>query len=181
MIRLFFWLIVIIAGAAVTHVAAVQYLPTLIMARVMSAVASDANGSRILHRDRPTSDARQVVRPSPDLLYSLCAYDVTRYPLKITTGAPTDTYWSVSFFADNTDNFHVLNDGQAEGKSATILLIGQGQKIPPQAETVTVVSAPTTTGLVLFRTLISDDARLAEIDQQRRVAKCETVLPNEVQ
>jgi hypothetical protein len=43
------------------------------------------------------------------------------------------------------------------------------------------VSAPTTTALVLFRTLISDDARLAEIDQQRRVAKCENVLPNEVQ
>jgi uncharacterized membrane protein len=150
------------------------------MSRVVSVAAGDANG-KILFRDRVTSDSRQVVRPSPDLLYSICTFDVTRYPLKITTGAPTDTYWSVSFFAENTDNFHVLNDGQAQGKSATILLIGQGQKIPPQAETVTVVSAPTTTGLVLFRTLISDDARLAEIDQQRRVAKCENVLPNEVQ
>jgi len=180
MIRLFFRLIFIIAGAAVIHVAAVQYLPTLIMSRVVSVAAGDANG-KILFRDRVTSDSRQVVRPSPDLLYSICTFDVTRYPLKITTGAPTDTYWSVSFFAENTDNFHVLNDGQAQGKSATILLIGQGQKIPPQAETVTVVSAPTTTGLVLFRTLISDDARLAEIDQQRRVAKCENVLPNEVQ
>ena len=147
---------------------------------MVSVAAGDANG-KILFRDRVTSDSRQVVRPSPDLLYSICTFDVTRYPLKITTGAPTDTYWSVSFFAENTDNFHVLNDGQAQGKSATILLIGQGQKIPPQAETVTVVSAPTTTGLVLFRTLISDDARLAEIDQQRRVAKCENVLPNEVQ
>lgn len=180
MIRFLFWLVFIIAGAAATHYMAITQAPSVIMGRVLAVVAGDANG-KILFRDRPTSEARQVVRPSPDLLYSICAFDVSRNPLRITTGAPTDTYWSVSFFAENTDNFYVLNDGQAQGQSATILLIGQGQKIPPQAGTVTVVSAPTRTGLVLFRTLISDDARLAEIDQQRRVATCETLLPNEVQ
>lgn len=180
MIRMLFWLVFIVVGAAITHVAAVTHAPTFIMSRVMAAVASDSNG-RILFRDRPTSDSRQVVRPSPDLLYSICTFDVSKNPLRITTGAPQDTYWSVSFFAENTDNFHVFNDSQAQGKSATILLIGQGQKIPPQAENVTVVSAPSKTGLVLFRTLINDDARLPEIDQQRREAKCEVVLPNEVQ
>jgi uncharacterized membrane protein len=43
-----------------------------------------------------------------------------------------------------------------------------------------VVSAPTSRGIVLFRTLINDDARLAEIDQQRREAGCTVILPNEV-
>jgi uncharacterized membrane protein len=46
---------------------------------------------------------------------------------------------------------------------------------------MTVISAPSTKGLVLFRTLINDDARLAEIDAQRREARCEVILPNEVQ
>ncbi|MFN8946641.1 MAG: DUF1254 domain-containing protein, partial [Alphaproteobacteria bacterium] len=99
----------------------------------------------------------------------------------ITTGAPQGTYWSVSLFADNTDNFYVFNDKQAQDKSATILLIGQGQQIPPQDGSMTVISAPSSKGVVLFRTLINDDARLAEIDAQRREARCDVILPNEVQ
>ena len=125
------------------------------------------------------SGSRGVVRPSPDLLYSTCVFDVSKIPLKIVTAAPTDTYWSVAFYADNTDNFYVLNDHQANGHPATIMLIGQGQSLPPQPQGTIVVSAPSLTGLVLFRTLINDDARLTEIDQQRRLAKCDPMLPNQ--
>jgi uncharacterized membrane protein len=113
------------------------------------------------------------VKPSPDLLYSQCVYDVSRRPLKITTAAPTDTYWSVALYAANTDNFFVLNDTQAKGQPATIVLMGQGQSVPPQPEGTRFVTASTPRGIVLFRTLINDDAREAELDQQRRAAKCE--------
>lgn len=179
MMRWIFWLAFIGVAAAGIHVVTVAAVPSFIMARVIDAVGGEATG-RILFSDRPDETARRVVRPSPDLLYSICVYDVSKNPLRITTGAPADTYWSVSFFADNTDNFFVFNDTRAQGKSGTILLIGKGQQLPAQDGTVTVVSAPSPRGLVLFRTLISDEARLPEIDRQRREARCEVILPNEV-
>ena len=113
------------------------------------------------------------MKPSPDLLYSHCVFDLSRAPLKVTTAAPVDTYWSVAFYADNTDNFFVLNDTQAQGRPTTIVLVGPGRVVPPQAEGIYVVSAPSMKGIVLFRTLVADDAREPELDRQRRAANCE--------
>jgi len=181
MMRFVSWILFTLALAAVTHVIVVSQLPTFIMGRVMAAIGNGAPGN-ITFSDRPDETARRVVRPSPDLLYSVCIYDVSKNPLRITTGAPQGTYWSVSLFADNTDNFYVFNDVKAQGRPATIILIGQGQKVPPQADgATTVISAPSARGLVLFRTLINDEARLSEIDRQRREARCDVILPNEVE
>lgn len=166
------WTVFVTFSAVVVHLAAVALTPTLIMSRVLGVVSAQKE-SGIHFAERPTAAARNVVRQSPDLLYSTCVFDVSRGPVKVTTGAPTDTYWSVAFYADNTDNFFVLNDRQAGGAPATIVLLGPGQAVPAQAQGVTVVSAPSATGLILFRTLITDDAREAEIDGQRRLAKCE--------
>jgi uncharacterized membrane protein len=161
--------------AAAIHWTAVAFAPDVIMGRVMSAVGA-RNTNAIAHTERPTAAARRIVKPSPDLLYSTCVFDVTRRPLKITTAAPAGTYWSVAFYAANTDNFFVLNDSAAKGRPATIVLMGQDQTIPPQPEGTRVVTAPTPRGIVLFRTLIDDDAREAELDQQRRAASCEPMM-----
>jgi uncharacterized membrane protein len=158
--------------AAVIHWAAVAYAPDLIMSRAMSAIGT--RGTNVItHGERATAASRRIVKPSPDLLYSQCVFDVSRRPLKITTAAPSNTYWSVAFYAANTDNFFVLNDTQAKAQPATIVLMGPGQTVPPQPEGTRIVTAPTTRGIVLFRTLIDDDAREADLDQQRRAAKCE--------
>lgn len=166
------WGVFTLALSTLVHWLAVANTPTIIMSRVMSAMGT-RNVNQIAHTERATAAARRIVKPSPDLFYSLCVFDVTRQPLKITTAAPTDTYWSVAFYAANTDNFFVLNDAQANGQPATIVLMGPDQAVPPQSEGTRIVTAPTTKGIVLFRTLINDDAREAELDQQRRAAKCE--------
>ena len=158
--------------AAIVHWTAVAYAPTLIMSRVMSAIGAKGT-NQISHGERATAAARRIVKPSPDLLYSQCVFDVSRRPLKITTAAPTDTYWSVALYAANTDNFFVLNDTQAKGQPAMIVLMGAAQNVPPQPEGTTIVAAPGEKGVVLFRTLINDDAREAELDTQRRAANCE--------
>ena len=166
------WAIFVAMGAVAVHYAAVAALPNFIMWRVMS-LASAKGTNNIVHTERSTAAARAIVKPSPDLLYSRCIYDVTRTPLKVTTAAPAGTYWSVAFYASNTDNFYVLNDTAAKGQAATIILMGQGQSIPPQPEGTLIVTAPTSRGLVLLRTLINDDTREAEIDKARQAATCE--------
>lgn len=158
--------------AAVIHWIAVAFAPAIIMSRAMSVMGTKGTNV-ITHSERATATSRRIVKPSPDLLYSQCVFDVSRRPLKITTAAPTDTYWSVALYAANTDNFFVLNDTGAKGQPATIILMGPGQTVPPQPEGTHVVTAPSAKGVVLFRTLVNDDAREADLDQQRRAAKCE--------
>jgi uncharacterized membrane protein len=172
MIRWAGWLIFTLALAAVIHWAAIANAPDLIMSRAMSAMGGKSINA-ISHIDRATAASRTIVKPSPDLLYSHCVFDVSRQPLKITTAAPTDTYWSIALYAANTDNFFVLNDTQAKGQPATIILVGQGQTVPPQPEGTTIVAAPSQKGVVLFRTLINDDAREPELDRMRRTATCD--------
>jgi uncharacterized membrane protein len=172
MMRWIKWFALVAVVALAVHYAAVAYLPNVVMWRVSAAMATKGS-NRIVHIDRATAASRVVVKPSPDLLYSHCIYDVSRAPLKITTAAPTGTYWSVAFYASNTDNFFVVNDTAAKGQPATIILVGTGQIVPPQPEGTLIVSAPTPKGLILFRTLINDDSHEPDIDRERRAAKCE--------
>ncbi len=174
MMRAAAWIVFTLVLAAGIHWAAVAAAPGVIMSRAMQVMGA-RGANTIAHTERATAASRNIVKPSPDLLYSACVFDLTTQPLKVTTAAPTGTYWSVAFYAANTDNFFVLNDTAAKGLSATIVLVGRGQSVPPQPEGTIIVAAPTDRGVVLFRTLVDDDAREPDLDRQRREAKCEPV------
>jgi uncharacterized membrane protein len=156
-----------LALAAAVHVASVFYLPDLIMMRVMAKVGPRAN--TMLHTPRPSETSRAVVRPSPDLLYSTCVYDLSRAGgrLRVHASGMPDTYWSVSAFDAHTDNFFVLDDRHAKGGRFDITLAA------PDAARPGDIPSPTARGIILVRTLIDDDAHLARIDAARRGARCE--------
>ena len=172
MLRWIGWAVFTLTLAIAIHWTAVAAAPGFIMSRAMAAMGGKGVNT-ISHADSATAASRTIVKPSPDLLYSTCVFDLSTQPLKITTAAPTDTYWSVALYAANTDNFYVLNDTEAKGRPATIILVGQGQTVPTQPEGTIVVAAPSQRGIVLFRTLINDDAREPELDRMRREASCE--------
>ena len=114
---------------------------------------------------RANADARTVVRPSPDLLYTACVFDLKNGPLHIT--APVqDSYVSVSGFAADTSNFFALNDAEiaadVEGNKHINLLLTrtQASALP---EGATRILAPSDRGLILFRSLITSEAALPEL------------------
>ena len=125
-----------------------------------------------MHAPRPTSSSRGVVRPSPDMLYSICAYDLGAAggAIRVSTHDMPETYWSVSLFDFDTNNFYALNDRQAKAGAADFLLTTPGAPIGSAG--VPVVVPPTNRGIVLFRTLINDETRMAEIDAARQFAAC---------
>ena len=166
------WVAATLALAVVIHILFVAAVPHLVMfmasQRILKKSGSGIN--RLLLAPRVTVNSRDVVKPSPDLLYSLCVYDVSARPLRITAPVP-DTYWSISFYQTNTDNFFVLNDRQVETDPVKIVLVGPDMPVPDIADAEVVV-APSNKGVFLLRSLIMDEDKLDDLIRIQRTASC---------
>ena len=162
------WILATLVVAGVAHVASVMATPHIIMHMTMRGIGRGGVNTMMFGK-RPTSASRGVVRPSPDLLYASCVYDLSKGPVRVTASGMPDTYWSVSLFDADTNNFYVLNDRQAKTGAVDFTIVPPDQDKQPLG---TVVRSPTRRGLVLFRTLIDDEKRVAEIDRARRSAAC---------
>jgi uncharacterized membrane protein len=154
--------------AALANVLAVAALPHLVNLVVMHKLAALAGGeNRALHAPRADANARAVVRPSPDMLYTACVFDVSGHPLRIS--APVqDSYVSISGFAADTSNFFAINDTGvepgADGRKIFDIVLTRGPlaDAPPGTR---VVLAPSSRGLILFRSLITNDAELPRLQR----------------
>lgn len=162
-----------LALAAVLHVFAVWLIPVAIMHIFMARVGQQAAVNTIIAQPLPTDKSRSVVKPSPDLLYGLCVYDVTAGPVRISISPPS-TYWSLSLFDTNTDNIYTLN--AADLKSATAeLILGMGRDSPatkskfPEA---TFVSTPHAKGVMLARILVLDKSNMAAALAAQKSVEC---------
>jgi uncharacterized membrane protein len=98
------------------------------------------------------ANSRAVVRPSPDLLYAMCIYDLSDGPLRIVAPVP-DRYWSMQFYRMNTDNFAGISNQRSESwRSGTVVdvtLIGPDHNPDDYAEEA--IRSPTSRGVVLLR------------------------------
>jgi uncharacterized membrane protein len=127
------------------------------------------------HGRGPTHKSRQVVMPSPDLIYSSCVYDLSRGPLRMSGDLPpAGHYWSLSLYAHNTDNYFVLNDRDLPERRFDLTIH------PPMAgvaETKAAVTSPSITGIALIRMIQrrSDDVPIIQASQQS--TSCQAAAP----
>jgi len=154
--------------AVATHGVTLMAIPYNIMNDTMNETFKALPRNEVFHAPPTTAESRGVVRPSPDLLYSICLYDVTERPLRLTALVP-DSYWSVSCYASNTDNFFVLNDQQVKSNPVEILLVGKDMSYTDTGNAEVVV-APSNKGIVLFRLLITDEDELDDLIQVQKQA-----------
>lgn len=150
------WLALTLAVAVVAHLGAVWAAPYLLMrvATERLQMGSEERINSMRQPNRVTEAARAVVRPSPDLAYSICTFDLSQGPLRLRAAA-WDDYMSLSIFAANSDVVFVRNDRQSAG-AIEITLALDGQQVPGDRE---VVRSPSRTGIALVRRLAPDEAR----------------------
>ncbi len=164
------WIALTLVVAALVHVGTLYALPYVVMDRTL-AILGESNTMH--HLVRADANSRKVVRPSPDLLYSACPYDLSKGPLEVRATVPHDTYWSISAFDDDTNNWYVLDDRQTEhNKLDLVVQAPDREKEAAASGRRLVVTSPTQRGLLLIRTLINDEDRFAAIDRTRRLAAC---------
>jgi len=170
-------LIIMLAAAVISHFSVVTLTPDWIMSRVFAGYEQTTGVlNQPVHAPRPDATSRKVVRPSPDLVYTMCAYDLTKGPL-VLTGPSEDFYVSVSAFSDRTDNFFVMNDTElvpkVDGSRKFFVILIAPEAKQPEVADAHMVQSPTTRGVVLFRTLIESEDKLAaalEIQSQQNCA-----------
>ncbi|MGI9134075.1 MAG: DUF1254 domain-containing protein [Rhodoferax sp.] len=157
------------------HLAAVWAAPYVVMQVLMHGPSAR---SMQMHNQAAfpppvTAQSRSVVMPSPDLLYSVCVYDVSDGPLRVQARPNWPDYWSIALYAANSDNFFVLNDRQAGLNAVDLWLVAQGANTataPPGAQVVVV---PSHQGFLLMRVLTADyAAQRAAVEAARRTLVC---------
>ena len=132
--------------------------------------ANESVNTVLLRTDTANSDTRGLKRPSSDIMYSICTYDVKYKPLIITSSIP-DSYWSISFYSNNTDNFVTLNDHDIENNYLKIYLAGVNSE-PKKVSNGTVVVSPTDTGYALVRMFVGNGEDLQNLKDIQETLNC---------
>ncbi|MBM3567792.1 MAG: DUF1254 domain-containing protein [Alphaproteobacteria bacterium] len=163
----------VLALAAATHWLALWLLPQVIMHQLIERLGQEIGLNRPARPPLPDHTSRRVVMPSPDLLYVICAFDLAKGPLTVEAVPQSEAarlpYWSVAFYADNSDNFFVLNDREAGARPIRLMLTDGPVAAPEGARAVV---SPTRRGVVLFRVLVADGENREAAEAARRGMSC---------
>ena len=162
-----------LSAAAIGHVGLVLFVPHFLMNVAMGRVSQDG---KLINKfgfgSRTTQNSRNIVRPSPDLAYSTCAFDLAKGPQLIEAAPSPDAgYVSISVFAANTDNIAVFDSSQSP-QGIRFVLAREGQATPAGAK---VVISPSDRGIVLDRRLAPNADMFAAADEARRSDNCQPV------
>ncbi|WP_394692754.1 DUF1254 domain-containing protein [Hyphobacterium sp.] len=154
--------------AASVHAATLWYLPRLAMNTAMSRLETvGATPNTIVHVPPTDETSRRVVRPSPDLLYSVCLLNLSDGPVQI-RAADWGGYMSLSLFSGNTDNVAAVNETQTDGDIILSVSDGAGADID--------LGSPR--GIAIIRRLVTNGDALARADSIRRQDdSCEAMEP----
>lgn len=168
------WILPLVLGAICALLAwqtTLSLMPRALMALAVRRVASVGGINKMTHGPLVTAKSRAIVRPSPDLLYSSCPFDVSAGPVLIDV-APVDApYWSLSVFDSETNVAFVANNLDAAGAPLHIALVRPGQAAPTGYRAITPNGHR---GVALVRILIDRHRpqAIALIDAQRRQSRC---------
>lgn len=132
-------------------------------------IAGDGGLNVMRHGTIATADNQPIVRPSPDLAYSSCPYDLSNGPVEVQVVPVAGRYSSLSIFDARTDVAFVRNDIQAGGKPYRIILAREGQETPAGAE---VVRVDYDRGIALIRLLLNTPSEIGALAPLRQQSKC---------
>jgi uncharacterized membrane protein len=164
-----------IALAALFHLASIAVFPNAMMYFILRPLVTGGKVNSMEHSGPARAGSDRVPMTNPDFLMSRCAYDVSSRPLRVTASVP-GTYWSISFYASNTDNYYVMNDEEAPSKKVALVLARRDSPYAGKAGEI-VVRSPSDTGLVLVRMLITGRGALDRLRRVQLEARADAVNP----
>ena len=146
--------------------------PYALMYAALQKIGARTEPNRFAFSPMSTADNQPIVRPSPDLSYSTCVFDLSDGPVLIDVEPVPGRYWSVSIFDARTDVAAVRSDRDTQAKPARLALLKKGQQAPEGYEPVVVKYD---SGLALIRILLASSDEFPAIDKIRRKSTCRQI------
>ena len=144
-----------IIGFAAVHFIALTALPGYIMSTARDRLAEGGIKPHVWNMSpRVTPQTQTIVRPSPDLAYSICLIDVSAGPVAL--AVPTwPEYGSLSIFDADTDNVYAgsLDARLPEAPGTRRIIVALAGQTVDAAEGVDVVIVKKPEALALIRRL----------------------------
>ncbi len=137
-----FWFAIV---TAVTMPVSSLLTPYLIMAGVTLVLDTKVEKNTMMHAAVPDDTNDMVVMTSPDLLYSLCVYDLSDTDLMVESEVPQN-YWSVSLYGSDTMNYYSINDRQVGAPTFRKIITTDPEKTGPEY-----IQAPSDSGALIIR------------------------------
>lgn len=169
------WVVPMLVGAVAAAVAwqgTLVATPFVLMKAAMKKIGQSASNGRanvFAFGPMATADRQPIVRPSPDLLYSTCVFDLSQGPVLVRVEPVPGHYWSLSIFDARTDVAAVRSDRDTGGQPAMLALHRPGQAVPAGWAPVALGYDK---GIALIRILLADKSEFAAIDAIRRKSSC---------
>ena len=161
--KLLRWVVGIGVATWIGHYLMALAVPHLVMGLLYSRGGDTFGHNTLFVAPMADDTARTVVRPSPDLIYAICIYDLAEGPLRIEAPVPA-RYWSMQFYQMNTINYAGITNQRDEstriGTTANVTLIGPEED--PEAYPGEVVQSPTDRGVMLLRASAIGDTLLQQ-------------------
>ena len=155
-----------------THYLVLKAIPSFVMSKARSTFQERGMPLNYwVASSRITPQTQTVVRPSPDLAYGICLFDVRDGPMLIS--APTwDEYGSMSIFDDQTNNVFVTSLKTSDAAPTGIVVARPGQDLGAAVSDRPVVTLKGE-GLALIRRLAPTAQTYASAADLIAAAKCE--------
>ena len=169
------WLIAALLGlmaALIAYTQTVAHTPGFLMMAATKRIAALGQWNAMSFGPLATDQSRAIVRPSPDLAYASCPFDVSKGPVVVEALPVPAQYWSLSVFDDQTNVAFVRNNRQSAGQPIRVAIVKPGVAAPAGYEPVPVTGDR---GIALIRILVADRAQFAPIDQARRLSNCRSI------
>jgi len=169
------WLFPLVAGCLIAlgaYQATLLATPYALMYAALQKIGQRATVNQFAFASMSTADNQPIVRPSPDLSYSSCVFDLSKGPVLVDVAPVPGRYWSVSIFDARTDVAAVRSDQDTNGKPARLALVKKGQKVAAGYEPVILADDR---GLVLIRILLANPQEFPTVDAIRRKSTCKQI------
>lgn len=163
-------LIALIVG----YQAVVVSTPFMLMNAAMKKIGGRTPVNQFAFAPPPSAANQPIVRPSPDLVYASCTFNVSKGPVFVRAEPVPGHYWSLSVFDGRTDVAAVMSDRDTHGGPAQLVIHRRGTTAPAGWRSVP-VDYPR--GIALIRVLMSSPDDFANVDAIRRRSTCSATPP----
>jgi uncharacterized membrane protein len=180
MIRLALWLLGGVMLGGIVHIATVLLLPAMATQDAYSRLAPMTPANAVTAIAPPSPDKAVIPFMDPAFAVSVCRYDISEGPLKFSVPV-SQAYTSVSFYTRNDVPYYAINDRAAGRRMIELDLMTTEQRNDlPENEEITaadrlIVESPTTTGLIVIKSLAPEPGLLQAARSALASAQCSSV------